>query len=295
MRTLVWILACLCAANALGCSVATDVDGYAFEDSPCPRPAHACPGGRALWFVISRGDIARSVGDEIAGFNLDATAEAVCGHADKISPVGTPGIDNAASPLLAVLEDPMHRTDEVLFEGLLSGVITVLQVNHVDDLVSDDCVDVQIRRAAVPSGQDPPTYLDADRDGMLDPDLHLNVNSITARDDRACITGGILHANEGDLPTLFPSTPVPMEVDTTALHLRAQVSETGLTEGWQGGGVSVVDLVSVLHLEEQPFLVSVLETSADLYPMRDGSCSHISFAYTFEAIPFTPQVSGTPP
>jgi len=294
MRVITCGVGILASILIASCSIATDVDHYVFADSPCPRPARACTGGRPLWFVIIKGDLAREDGmRRLAGFNLDATTDAVCGQRDKISPTGTPGIDNAAAPLLAIIEDPMHPTSDVLLDAVLDGgVVTVVQLNHVDDLSSDDCVDLQLRSASVPFGQDPMTYLDADGDRVVDANLGLEVNSVTARDDRACIVDGILQGVEGDLPTLFPSVPVPVEVDTTALHIRAEVSETRLSNGWQGGGVSVEDLINVLDLSSEPGLVDVLTRSADLYPASDGRCTHLSFAYTFEAIPFVPRIPG---
>jgi len=285
-----------------GCSLSTDVNDYVFVDSPCPRPAHECSGGRTMWFVISKNDIARSSGDMgqiVPGFDIDGTTDAVCGHRDQISPEGTPGIDNATTPLLSVVEDPMHPFPEATLDAILAGQLTIIQLSNVDDLANDDCIDMQIRQGLVPRGEDPATYLDADSDRVLDPNLVVDVGGLGARDKRACTVGGVLHAYQGDTAALLPitadPTAGPAEVETAALHTRAIVSEDGLTDAWEGGGLAVEDVVAILRLSEQPGLVSLLQRAADLYPGPDGSCSHLSFSFTFEAIPFTPSLGGAAP
>jgi len=283
-------IAHLAVLGLSGCTLATDTSPYVFVDSPCPRPAQPCTGGRTLWFVSATGDIARQTGNVIPGFNLDGTSDPVCGHADVVSPTGTPGIDNALAPLLAGVEGSQPKTwDQIELDGILEGrSLQIVEVEHVDDLGSDDCIGVQLRHAFVPPGEDVATYLDANMDRVLDSDLVLDYGSSSARDDRACIIDGVLHADMGDAPTSIPSSTNPVEVTTTALNVRAEISETALTNGWEGGGLSLADIVRVLDLADDSPLVSVLESAADLYPGPDGRCSHLSIALVFDSIPFVP-------
>ncbi|NOY90079.1 MAG: hypothetical protein GXP55_02635 [Deltaproteobacteria bacterium] len=287
MRALhsLWIILLLA-----GCSLSTDVDGYTFVDSPCPRPARRCEGGDTYWFVTSKGDIARHVDELIDGFDVDGTSEPVCGHPDSVSPDGGVGIDNALSSLLETVEPTLPTPlDENTLNSILSGEsLVVLRLENVDDFVNDDCIDFSILRGQVPLGEDPMSYLDANGDRVLDADLTLDYGTVTANDDRACIVDGTLHATQGDTRSIFNSGAAVAELATVAGRARTRITRDKMVDGIQGGGLSVTDIVELLNIQDQPGLVNVLEGAADLYPDSRGDCTHLSYALTFEAIPFTP-------
>lgn len=283
----------VCALSALlisSCVVATDVDHYNFVDSPCPRVTGRCTGGETYWFITSDGDIARHMDDVIDGFDVDGTDEPICGHPDNVSPSGAPGIDNALSFLLETVE-PGLPTDlhTNTLDNILSGSsLVIVRAQHVDDFTNDDCVELSVLRGQVPAGADPITYLDADGDRVMDPNPVLDYGTVTALDRHACIVDGVLNGEQGDTRAIFNSGTTVAELESVAGHMRGRIDASGIHGGIQGGGLSVADIVDLLDIADQPGLINVLESAADLYPDSHGQCTHLSYALTFEAIPMTP-------
>ena len=82
--------------------------------------------------------------------------------------------------------------------------MSLLVLSHVDDLASDDCVEVTQRAGYLPEGVTV-ADLDRDMDGFLDPDLSFDYGTGREHDPVACSIGGVVHAR---FPPTTRTSPV---------------------------------------------------------------------------------------
>jgi len=276
---------CLTAITLTACSAVVDVNGYAFEESPCgPRPV-SCTGGRQLAFVVRAIDIPRIDDAGLRdGFDLDGTADAICGREDLVSPTGAVGVDNQLAELLEVLEmlGMTNTRTESASAALTGEPVALLVLEHVDDLASDDCIEVTQRTGYLPMGMTA-DLLDGNRDGLLDPDLTFDYGTSREHDPVACTVDGVVHARFA--ATTRPSPIGGGEVTAHRGRMRLDTRGTEVRMGLLGGSLRIADL-PMLDVTQR----GVLLQRADLDPTARGSddCASISFALVMEAVPARP-------
>ena len=225
------------------------------------------------------------------GFDLDQDVTDAgdsdgCGIEDMTSAAGVEGIDNAFARLLPVLETTEFVGVEQIFQTLIETgeLLLVAELADVDDLLSDDSVDLAMRRA---SGQpmldttgavlaDQTLALDSAFGAPLIPDLPLVDGSVEGR------------PFEVVLPVSFLDASFDLTVYGGAV--RYDLAEDGSLSGVFAGGLEIAWLIQLtketgISDEVQVLLESVLGGAADLAPGEDGACTQISVTLGFTAVP----------
>ncbi len=281
LRTLGTSATCAALLASIGsCSATVDVSDFSFDTSPCgPRPP-SCSGGREVVYAIHWVDIPRRDAEgRRDGFDLDGTADPICGPIDFVAPDGRTGIDQQMAELLELLEDLGEtNTREEAERAAASGdAVALVVISNVDDATNDDCVEVTERTAILPEGVTP-EMLDANHDGLLDRELTFDYSSAHEHDPVACIVDGTLHAR-------FPPTARTsfLGVGTEVTVYRGRIL-LGLEreEGLIGGALRIDELTG---LDETS--LRVLRQAADLEPSsRDADdCASVSFALQMGVVP----------
>ncbi len=268
-----------------GCSQVIDVDDYDFDRDPCgPRPAMCPPGGESLTFVIVGSDVPRAdASGRRDGFDLDGTADAICGQTDFTDHSGVPGVDNQLAPVLELYESlamiDIRADNRATYARGETVSLFFLEDYEGPD---DDCFVVSYREARVPEGVSV-DMLDTDLDGELDADLVWDYGPPLFRSPTACSIDGVIHARFLDAVVGFLSG-VAGDVNAESGRVRLELDPDRLrARGMIGGALRLSDLTGGLPAE----LVEFLRPRADISPStRDArDCASISFAVDIEAVP----------
>ncbi len=262
------------------------------SDDDASIPATACANNDQPWVgVLQTLTFARASDEGISsGFDLDETVteeggDSGCGIGDYTDPEGTPGIDNAFARLLPALE----MTEAKAVEGLIQSAINsgelmiLLRMNGVDDLATDDCVDLELLRGAGTP--------------MLGTDGFLESHQTVGQDTEiATILQEGLTLSEGRVEArgvtlVVPITIFDVHLEFTMLDggLRVDWNEDGTFTGVMGGAVDVADLIAVAVTENVDadlagILGGLLELASDLEETEEG-CSRISITFEFQGVP----------
>lgn len=241
---------------------------------------------RALSFGRERPE-GVSAGFDLDGRVSDSSDELSCGGADLVGPDGTPGIDNALSQLLPVLELTEASVLEPLIQDSINnGALLLLAgISGLDDPSDDDCVDVSVFKGlGVP-------MLGAD--GWLLPNQTLRIDEGTLGNQapEARIREGELLAGP------IAEVALPIQVldlnDTMIIHeaqLGLHLDDDGVWRGALGGGLDIDMLIETASLQNvDPAVVAavgpVLERLADLAPDDQGVCQQLSATFEVEMVP----------
>lgn len=267
-----------------GCTQVVDVDGYTFDVDPCAMRTTTCEpgGGTTLVYVAVRGGTARP--DAMGrrdGFDLDGTADRVCGQVDFTAPDGTGGIDNQASLLIETVEstsdiDTWAMTQATFATG---GDVILMEIQGYDG-PNDDCVQISQRggRLAV---LDPPQDPDADDDGLLDPGLVFDFGPSAFLTTEACTIDGVLHARFDEA---IVDVGLGTELTIRRARVRVELDGTASDEPTVavGGAIPIEELTALL-----PDAATFLRNAADLGSTtpRARDCSLLSAGLTFEFVP----------
>jgi len=249
-------------------------------------------GGRSFW-VVSAMDFARIEDGVSDGFDLDGEVTDVgdrsgCGVGDAISPTGEEGIDNAFGRMLPALDG----TEFAAAAGLIAATIAsgelmlIAEVSGADAWPDDDCVSASVYRGAgAPMLTTGGTIL-PDQTLDLDPDFPAQQFEQAELVDGS-VVGRPLTAQ---LPLQILDASLVFELLDGAVRL--DIHEDGSATGVLAGGINIAYLMTLL--EEQAagvddglvqLIESLLPLMADLAPDASGSCTQVSSAFTFEAVP----------
>lgn len=272
----------LLLAGSTACTATVDLD-YSFDVDPCgPRPLSCPPSGAgATWLVVNGGAARSDAEGRRAGFDLDGTAESICGQPDFLSPNGEPGIDDQLGFALETGERLSGRDFWAEQRALVvaGGETTAVFVDGLDG-PNDDCVEVTLR-LVVPSSSVTPADRDANGDGELDPNLTYDYSAPTLRAPTACVVDGVLHARFGDAE--FEVAPGLRSVVRHA-RLRATLDPERIDDALVGAGFPVSEIERL-----RPDLTAFVQNAADLDPSaRDAAdCTNASFALQWQLVPMT--------
>lgn len=277
--------ALLAAVLAAGCTLAVDVDDYTFEEEPCgPRPP-ACTGGREVAFALRSLGVPPADGEgRRDGFDLDGTDGTICGRPDLVALDGRPGVDNELAEVVELYEELTGidvRADNARYT-ISGGPIELVVLGAVDDLGSDDCVEVSRRRARLPEGTEL-ADLDADGDGALDEGLTFDFLTPAERDPVACVIDGVLHARFSTVVSIIAGTTYEANVDRG--RLRIPIGSDGPVDAMFAGSVRIADLDDAFASAVTEFIAR----RADLDPSSRAAndCSSISFGFVGTLVPAT--------
>ena len=248
------------------------------------------PGGSSELLVLRSLSFPREEAGVTVGFDLDNDVTmpgglAGCGVADQVAPDGTPGIDNSFARLRPALDTTeASALDDIVHEAINSGgLLAMVQLDDVQDVYDDDCVDVSVTSAlGAPMVGNDNMVLPA-QTFQVDPDAPVS------RVEGASIVDGRLRDGPIDLDLPF----VFLDADVT-FHLRngqilLERGENGLYSGVIGGGIAIQDLSDLAHntgIDQtvEQLLDSILSFNADLNPDENGVCQDISVTLEFEAV-----------
>jgi hypothetical protein len=239
-------------------------------------------------FVVKHLTFARRTDGVSVGFDLDgdvseADDAAGCYQPDLVDPDGVPGIDNAFSAFLPVLE----ATEGAALEGLVQSAIDsgelllMLELQDVDDPADDTCVNLDVSQGIgtplqgtdgeMLSGQ---TF---DRDPAT-PDSR--VEGVAIVDGTVVARGFEMH-----LPIQIFEVYLDLLLHDAALSMT--VEPDGTAHGYIAGGFEVQQIVDVMQSRDDiaiaDLVISMVETYADLYPDETGACPEFSAVLEFEA------------
>jgi len=249
----------------------------------------SCSAGNTIVGVISTITHARRDEGIVWGFDIDGmnslgTDPNGCYKEDLIDPNGNTGIDNAFSALIPALE----TTEAVALESLVQqsinngNLLLMVEISGVQDWQNDDCVDVSIWR-----GQGTPLI-------GTDGTLMLHQSFFKDKTMPNSNIGGI-QIIDGKLEARPMNVELPVQVLDESLNFKLtegglyiELTEEGDMSGFFTGALPIQTLTDITTLPDVnlPEIVQDLVASAaDLYPQEDGTCSAISVAFEYNAIP----------
>lgn len=276
-------------------------DADAMVDAMTPR---TCMGGDTYTYVLNVIDYAApdsgiSEGFDIDGMVSDATDVMSCNKVDFTSPApaSAPGVDNQMGVVLDLVRgfvDVSMAVSEGLSEGTL---IVLLQVRHVDDLMTDDCVTLDVLFGRLPMGVSMPAL---DGMGRILAGQTFDINASRSfmpgtmtplvSFPGSVIAGGTLEVQSlGTWPVDFPTDMGRATVNVMEPRARFDITPTSLTNGVVGGVLDVAETSDTLVAVsgQSPFIVNgLLSSNADLDRIG-GTCTSISLALTVAGVPAT--------
>ena len=245
--------------------------------------------GDTIVGVLSSITHARRVDGVVWGLNIDGFTSANtdpngCYKEDLVDPNGTPGIDNAFSALIPALES----TEAVALESLVQdsinngNLLLMVEIKGVDNWQNDDCVDVSIWR-----GQGTP-LIGTDGTLMTHQSFFKDLSMPNSHIENMKIVDGVLVASPLDveLPVQVLDEKLNFELQDGGIHI--QLTADGFMSGFFTGAVPITALTDITSLPDVnlPEIVQdVVRSAADLYPQEDGTCSGISVAFEYQALP----------
>lgn len=279
------------AVAALALSCAPNSNGGLSADSGAAAPS--CDSAtHSEVYVVRQLGFARTSDSGVAwGFDLDGHVSAAgdpdgCGKADRTDPLGNPGIDNAFSGLVPVLE----QTEAAAAEGLLQDSINagelllLLEVTGIDDATNDDCVTVRLGQGeGVPLIGTDGTLLDGQ---TFAPTPGIEPTVATA----AWIEDGVLHARGLGLVLELQILDAELAVPITDAGFRLELDPGApVLTGQFGGGLPVDEFLEVaanngIAQSLRDLLNTALPVAADL-KMDDGTCGLLSAGFELEVSP----------
>jgi len=263
------------------------------ETQVAPVDLHPCGGELAprmlvidrLWFIGAEGEV--SEGLNIDGRVSDRTDDETCNQVDFVSPDGTPGIDNQFARLLPALEGVAGQ-DSVLavIQRTINsgGVLLALELDRLDDLRDDECVEVSVSRA---KGQ--PSI---GANGLLEEGQTYDRNTEIPASfiEDATISGGKLKAGPFDLE-------MPLVVDNFELFIQIRnatvVGQFDDDEKFQGliaGSIVIPEFAASIEAIDASadvlrLVSNLLYRLADLAPNDEGECEELSITLGISAVP----------
>lgn len=256
---------------------APDVEGPSTSDGTTTRAAVV----DGLFFAR---DLSPGVSE---GFDLDGVVSSPgdpegCLHADRTSPDGTPGIDNAFAGLIPVLDATEASAIEPLVQGAIAAgdLLVLVELDGLDDPVNDDCVDVTLVR-----GERATPLLGPDG-RLLDGQTFLPVDG--ARSTVTCVplVDGVLQAGPFTLDLPIRILDVELALGMRDAQLRLALDPDGSMRGVLGGAVPLEGILVILEEDDLGDLRDLVEglilLAADLWPGEAG-CDALSVTFELTA------------
>ena len=248
-----------------------------------------CATGDTIVGVISSITHARREDGVVWGFDIDGmnsinTDPNGCYKEDLSDPNGNTGIDNAFSALIPALES----TEAVALESLVQqsinngNLLLMVEISGVDNWQNDDCVDVSIWR-----GQGTP-LIGTDGSLMLHQSFFKDTTLPNSHIDGMQIVDGKLEARPMNVELPVQVLDESLNFKLTEGGIYIELTEDGHMSGFFTGALPIQTLTDITTLPDVnlPDIVQDLVASAaDLYPQEDGTCSAISVAFEYNAIP----------
>lgn len=224
----------------------------------------------------------RVIGVDLDDHVSDETSEQSCGHADFVSPGGTPGVDNEFARFVPTLEDSLGTTFE-LNPAITSGEL-LFGLALVDvDSTEDPSVLVSAGPLRLPAESEAPVIT---VDGTLQPGQTFGWAEATPTGEGS-IEEAVLDVPLGDVDIGWTVD----ETTSSTLHIRDARLRVPFADGEPGtavlaGRLWIDDLVVLVPLTGGGHADNreLLEDVADLDPNAEGVCQSISIAIEVELV-----------
>jgi hypothetical protein len=258
------------------------------------EPDLSCDGeGDSLVLLVRRLTFSRqettgvSEGFDLDNFNSQRGDDEGCGVADLVDPNGVPGIDNAISTLLPIIESTEAAAVEPLIQDSIFGgaLLLMAELSDLDDPANDECVDVSVfKGTGVP-------MIGADGEILPYQTLRVDPASLGNGAPANPLVDGTIDAG----PIQRVAMPVQvLDLNTTLelfnTRLRAAEQPDGTWKGQLGGGIGIQQLIDTVTLQNvDPAVFAAIGPAlalvADLAPDETGACQQISVSFDVELVP----------
>ena len=261
-----------------------------------------CDGGPTRVLIFNTLGFVHRDGAVSDGFDLDGRvsdeddAEG-CYQPDLVSPEGEEGIDNAFAGLLPLLAATEARVIETLIQDSVNrgDILIALQLEDVDSLQNDGCVNVSIVQATGP--------VLLGTDGSILPGQTFEQDAVIppTRIEGARIEGGVLRARGLDFRLLVSVIGTEVDLTLEKGSFDVVLHEDGTAGGMMGGALRVSRLeafIDTIATDIRDLAKTLIRQAADMEPTvgEDGqrSCGQLSAVMDFTAIPAYFYDEGTP-
>ena len=248
-----------------------------------------CTTGETIVGIISSITHARRNDGVVWGLDIDGVNSASsdptgCYKEDLVDPNGNVGIDNAFSALIPALDS----TEAVALESLVQqsinngNLLLMVEISGVDSWQNDDCVDVSVWR-----GSGTP-LVGTDGKLMTHQSFFKDTEMPNSHIEGMKIVDGRLVATplNVELPVQVLDEKLSFEMSNGGIHI--DLTEDGFMSGFFTGAIPINTLTDITTLPDvnlPEFVQDLVASAADLYPQDDGTCSAISVAFEYTAIP----------
>lgn len=281
MRTLLPLLA------LLGCG---GEDKGATDTAP---DLSVCDGGSTRVLIFNTLGFVHREGEVSEGFDLDGRVSDEddpegCYQPDLVSPDGEEGIDNAFSGLLPLLAATEARVIETLIQDSVNrgDILIALELEDVDSLQDDGCVNVSIVQATGP------VLLGTDGSILPGQTFERDPAVPPTRIEGATIEGGVLRARGLDFRLLVSVIGTEVDLTLEKGSFDVVLAEDGTAAGVMGGALRVSRLeafIDTIATDIRDLAKTLIRQAADMEPTvgEDGarSCGQLSAVMDFHAIP----------
>lgn len=254
----------------LGCS----------EPEPQPSGARRAAVVETLLFARDR-EPGVSLGFDLDGHvSADGDAQG-CGHADRTTPDGLQGVDNAFAGLLPVLEaTEASAIEDLIGDAIAAGDLLLLfEVSGLDDPVDDDCVELSVHRA---SGQ--PLLAP---DGTLLDGQTFDTDPDPARIACAELRDGVIEAGPLALSLQIQILDVALDLEMEDARVSLTLEEGGGMSGYFGGAVPLEGILKIVEEDDladlRELVTSLVTLAADLQT-APGECGALSITFEHRSV-----------
>ena len=254
-----------------------------FGCAPEPAQNDCGESGATLHYVVTSMGYMRSEDGISLGYDIDGTDDPVCRVDDLTDPEGGSGIDNGLSYLIPALQASEAKVVEgYINEAIIEGrVLLAVEIQGVDSLVDDDCVDV--------------TFLQAEGEPLLGTDGGLLAGQTLLRADlpestvrSVQIVNGVLDARPLNLDVPVSLLDANFELNMRDGGLQLRFAEDGAAEGFFTGGLHQEEITEILNSsggvdsDVADLVNSILGLGLDLED-ENGQCAKMSAGLEFQA------------
>ncbi|MDG1478835.1 MAG: hypothetical protein P8R54_04555 [Myxococcota bacterium] len=223
------------------------------------------------------------------GFNLDDDVSVEggstgCGVADQLSEDGEEGIDNSFAKLRPALDaTEASALDAIVQEAINGGgLLVMVQLDGVDSLENDDCVDVSITGGLGDPLRGPNGQILSGQTFERDPE------AAVSQLKGAAIVDGVLQGGPIALALPFQFLDADVIFSLQGGLIRLELDPDGAHTGMVGGGTPTEEISALAHntgIDEtvEAVLDTLLSYNADLAPDETDACAEISVTLEFEA------------
>lgn len=268
--------------------------GCADEETGAAAAAQTCGPGKTQTFVVSTlaftrvdAETGRAPGFDLDGVISDGNDEGSCFKKDFTSPEGQEGIDNQIATFVPELEAILGDAVDGLVQGAINNgeLLIMLQVDGVQDLQNDECVDLRVSLGEGTPSLGTTGIIEAYQTFDPDPSGEVSVGR------RGKIEGGELTIGPFDLavPIAIFDVAFTMHVYDAYLRLTVDAEDGTLKGGHLGGGIIPQEVLDGVKdgggvAQYLPILSVVLNQSTDLAPDAEGTCQQVSVALQLSAV-----------